>query len=423
MNKHEKPILVIVDGYSSGAQLPGLMKQHGWEVVHVSSLQNLPSYYLSAFRKEDYLALVPYQADVAAALKAWQPQAVVPGTESGVILADRLASELGLPGNPVSSSLARRNKYVMHNTIKAAGLRSMDHILSADLDAVLSWARQGEWPVVMKPAASAGTDSVVFCADEQETAQAFSRLHGTVNQMGERNDTVLVQRFLAGQEYFVNGISARGQHIITEVWRTDKIKVAGAAAIYDRSVLLHPYDPQACPVTDYVYQVLEALGIRWGANHTEVMVTRDGPVLIECASRLSGGLNPPAARHATGNSQLDLLQQLICDGESIIEGLQERYRQPPLRNPLWQVQFIAHQSGKVSAVNTEQLMAELQSKVWIQRAPAVGDRVTRTIDLFTSPGIIFMSHPDEALIQHDYEIIRQWEQQNKLFVVQDSDAE
>ena len=51
--------------------------------------------------------------------------AVIPGAETGVELADRLSSRLGLRSNGESGSLARRNKYLMGEAVRNAGIRAV----------------------------------------------------------------------------------------------------------------------------------------------------------------------------------------------------------------------------------------------------------------------------------------------------------
>jgi len=411
-------ILVLVDGYSSGSLLPAVLRERGWSCVHVASMPDPPPYFLTAYRPEDYVAHFSYHGDLedlVSRLKRFKPRAVLPGTESGVVAADLIAAGLGLPGNDPATSMARRDKYEMHNRLKQAGLRSLDHFLATELDQLVEWAERGPWPVVVKPPASAGTDSVTFCDNADELRRIFERLHGATNQLGLRNDAVLAQRFVSGQEYFINGISGNGRHVITEIWRTEKLRVPGAGYIYDRSVLFDPTDPRMATIVDYVQRVLPALGVRYGAHHTELMVDDDGPVLIECASRLSGGLNRPAANHGVGISMLDLVANLVDQGESYVEQL---WHDPPRhRAPLWQVQFISDQEGVVAESRYEELIPTLRSTTWLQRAPKPGDRVTRTTDLYSSPGIVFMSHPDAAVMQADYETVRTWEREHRLFTV------
>ncbi|WP_031072261.1 ATP-grasp domain-containing protein [Streptomyces sp. NRRL S-118] len=418
MTMTSRKVLVVVDGYSSGSQLPRVMAERGWDCVHVSALEDIPDYYRETFDRDAYLDHFAHGGDTAGLVRdlaAYRPSAVVPGTESGVIVASLLADALGLPGNDPARSNAHRDKYEMHNRLREAGLRSMDHYLAHDAAGLLAWADEGSWPVVLKPRASAGTDSVTFCPDRAALEEAFHRLHGAVNRIGERNDAVLAQRFLSGQEYFINGVSADGRHLVTEIWRTDKISVPGAGAIYDRSVLLDPTTPATKEITGYVHDVLDALGIRWGAHHTELMVGDDGPTLIECAARLSGGLNRDAARHAVGTSMLDLLADLVTEGPASVHRLREAQR--PHRFPLWQVQFISDRAGVVKESFYAELLASLSSTTWLQKAPSPGDAVSVTTDLFSSPGIVFMTHADPAVLQRDYETVRAWEREQRLFTL------
>ncbi|VVN14025.1 ATP-grasp domain-containing protein [Pseudomonas fluorescens] len=419
MTQAKEKILVVVDGYSSGSQLPALMAESGWKCIHVSSSPNPPEYYLRTYHKDEYIAHFEYQGDIqrlADEINALHPSAVLPGTESGVIVADLLAAALQLPGNDPSTSLARRDKYTMHERLKAVGLRSMDHYLARDRDGLSQWAASGSWPVVIKPQASAGTDSVTFCADQGELVDSFDKLFGTVNQLGERNDAVLAQRLLVGPEYFINGVSGHGKHVITEIWRADKLPAPDGGWIYDRAVLFDPTSPEMKEIVEYVHGVLNALGIRYGANHTELIVTEAGPTLIECASRLSGGLNRPAANYAVGASQLDLVGKLVREGESAIDSIVDA--QQGHHYPLWQVQFISSQEGVVTRSSYDELLKTLKSKAWLQRAPKEGDAVVKTVDLFSSPGIVFMSHADSNVLHADYQTVREWERTSRLFSVQ-----
>jgi hypothetical protein len=51
--------------------------------------------------------------------------AVIPGAEPGVELADRLSSRMGLRSNGEAASLSRRNKYLMGEAVRAAGVRAV----------------------------------------------------------------------------------------------------------------------------------------------------------------------------------------------------------------------------------------------------------------------------------------------------------
>ena len=59
----------------------------------------------------------------------WKVIAVLPGAETGVIVGDLLAAALpGMRSNPLELSVARRNKYVMGETVRKAGLRAVKQL-------------------------------------------------------------------------------------------------------------------------------------------------------------------------------------------------------------------------------------------------------------------------------------------------------
>ena len=76
------------------------------------------------------------QDETARQLRAlpWPVAAVLPGAETGVLLADQLAARLGTRGNGLAQSCARRNKFDMGEAVRAAGVRA----------ARQRWCRSGE---------------------------------------------------------------------------------------------------------------------------------------------------------------------------------------------------------------------------------------------------------------------------------------
>ena len=55
----------------------------------------------------------------------WPIVAVLPGAETGVLLADQLAHQLGTRSNPLELTLARRNKYFMGEQVRSCGVRAV----------------------------------------------------------------------------------------------------------------------------------------------------------------------------------------------------------------------------------------------------------------------------------------------------------
>lgn len=114
------------------------------------------------------------------------------------------------------------------------------------------------------------------------------------------NDAVLLQSFLAGTEYVVNFVSLNNLRLVTEVVRYHKRQLAGGSIVYDIDEIIDASDSEFTRLVDYTQRVCGCLGIENGSSHAEVMLTADGPCLVEIAARSDGILRPEIADCTTG---------------------------------------------------------------------------------------------------------------------------
>lgn len=246
---------------------------------------------------------------------------VIPGSEQAVLVADFLAERLGLPGNGTPLSLARRDKYRMHQAASCHGVPVPHQVLAQDLNQVLDFAAH-HWPVIIKPPQAKGGDGVHYCTDADLAARAFRALHGQRDVMGAVNRAVLVQEFISGPEYVVDTVSLDGVHRLSSLWTYGKGEPGFDSAGQFTTKSLLPADHPLTPVMfDFACRVLNALEIRQGAGHCEIRMGPDGPILIEMAARLHGGpLAHELSRRATGHSQCDLWVDAIADPAAFLAG-------------------------------------------------------------------------------------------------------
>lgn len=403
-------ICAVVDAYSSGSLLPDLLRGYGVDCVHVQSAPVIAPVYAASFDASKFLCNIVHEGgldDTLDRLRRFRPEHVVIGAESGVALGDLLAERLGLPGNPTALSAARRDKFLMQDALRAAGLPSIHQLRSSRLEEILDWARaRGDWPVVLKPLLSAGSDGVTFCADEAEAVRAFEALIGSTSRLGLRNDEVLAQACLRGQEYVVNAVSREGRPYFCEIWRIAKTPMPGGNLVYDHGVLLEPEGEVQEALTGYVARVLAALGIREGASHSELMMTGDGPVLIEVGARLAGSISHRTTHAALGHSHASLTAEAWFDPDRFRARMGGPYG---LRGHARFVSLISRQSGRIADVKRLRDVAALESFSQAVNCPKPGDVLRPTEDLFTSPGLIYLFHRDRAVVERDHRRIREWE--------------
>ena len=140
---------------------------------------------------------------------------------------------------------------------------------------------------------------------------------------------VLVLNEIGGNGYLGLGIqvSRDGVHKLVGVWEYEKRAVNGAAFVYFGMRLKDPNTEMAQTMIRYADQVLNALDIKQGPSHMEVMlntikdpatgaVTYD-PCLVEVGSRCQGGEGTwlPMARECIGYTQVGRYG-LVGRGES-----------------------------------------------------------------------------------------------------------
>ncbi len=400
--------VALVDPLSTGVHLAPEFASRGWTAIAVLSSSKIPAAFAKGFRPADFPEIITHAGDLdatAAELAAFEPDFVLAGTEHGVELADALASRLGLPGNGTELSRCRRDKFAMAERIREAGIPAAASIATESVAEMIAWADKGDlWPVVVKPVASAGSDSVAFCPDAEAMTAAFDRIHGRVNQIGGYNDQVMAQERLVGQQYFLNTVSRDGRHYVAEIWKDVRVTVDGNL-IYDREELLPGEGELQRTLTRYVERVLDALGILHGPAHTEVMLTDRGPVLIESAARMQGAVTPAPHAAATGTSQVALTVDTCADPTSFDQLPGTIYR---LGTHLRVVSLIAPYDGTLA---DGPALAELNSLPTLNasvRSLSPGAPVRRTVDLFTSPDHLYLLG-DLADVERDYARIRELE--------------
>jgi biotin carboxylase len=203
--------IAIVDPFSTGAAMAAMINERNIQVIAVYSknLEQLAS--LQALVPKDmvitFAALVGYKPNLNDMIKdinncGLNVLAVIAGAETGVELADALSERMGLRTNGSALSEARRNKYVMGETIRAAGVRAVKQLKSSswhEIEAYVTEWNPNPFKVIVKPVDSAGSDGVTLCHSISEIKQIFEYLIGRVNGLGATNSGVLVQEYLEGK--------------------------------------------------------------------------------------------------------------------------------------------------------------------------------------------------------------------------------
>jgi biotin carboxylase len=417
-NAGSAAVAAVVDGYSVGCYLPAAFAKLGVDVVHVQSTAELnpklqaPD--LTAYRAN--LVCADGEAregmegmagidETAAALAAYPLVAVLPGAEPGVQLADALSERMGLATNGTAMSAARRDKFLMIEALRAAGIRCARQFSSSSPEELAAWAeREGSYPVVVKPQRSAGSDSVSICHDADEVARSARTILDVDDLFCEANTTVLVQSYLDGPEFVIDTVSADGDRYVCGAWQYLKTVDAGRP-LYERDIVLDPADAPVPDLIAYVDTVLDALAIRHGPTHAEVIMTADGPALVELGARLNGALHPDYQDRCFGTNQADATALAYARPDEFRRRLGGRVYEKRAAGMVYNSR--TRRDGVVRAID-QAVVDEIEAlpsvyRVVLRLRP--GDRIRPTRELRTSPLRVDLMADDEAQITVDQKTI------------------
>jgi biotin carboxylase len=333
------------------------------------------------------------------------PVAIVPGTASGVELADTLAAAL-TPGrcNVPELAPARRHKGAMVAAVGASGLpvaRSVSARGPEDVERWIADAGMSGRDLVLKPATSAGTDGVVLSEGGRGWRRAMRRLQGEVNLLGAVNEEIVVQEYLQGTEYCIDTFTCDGRHTVTNICRYGKVRNAERFALYEHVEFLPHESPGHPELIRYTERVLDALGIRFGPAHTEVIRTSGGPRLVETNARLAGGGIPAACFLANGDSGVDRLVRYLSGARDIPAG----YR---MQRCVLTVMFMVPRSGIIRNTAAYQEISSLPTCRYLRVNVRDGDHVPATSDLMSAMalGWALLADRDPRRVRADHAAAR-----------------
>jgi len=406
---------VIVDAYSTGRYLPEEFKRYGIGSVHVMSAAQIPPIFQSHFNADlygevirpnermGYDEIVEYHLQ---SLHGRDLEFVIAGCETGVELADSLSEQLGLPSNGTALSAARRDKARLSCALSSAGVRSIKQVVSDSAVEIASWKREAKFDeIVIKPLNSTGTEDVFFCSKEEEIQRALSTIVGKTNRIGALNRFALGQEKINGQQYTVNAVSIDGQAFVTEAWTYDTVPIEGASSVCSLERLLDGSEPIVQELSDYLVRALQALQIVDGPAHAEIIVDHRGPVLVDFGARLQGTMSAKARTMALGHNHMTLTAWRYADPKGFGEYM--RRRGPYKRQaPALCVSLISDMGGVVAGYPGLEAIRKLPSFADAIAFVPVGQKLVPTIDLASTPGIVYLVNSDLTQLDDDYRKLR-----------------
>jgi len=393
---NDKKYAVIVDPLSAGKEYIKALLIKGIFPILVFSLEAKESVFYGSFQNENHILIEADCVDkIILEIKSYVAQNkiifCVPGTETGVFLADQISNHFSLPCNKISLSTERRNKYRMQECLKSAKIKSISHVRINSVDELIF--HDFTYPVIVKPAMSAGSDGVTFCETKEQLQKVAQKLFHKRNQLGGINTELVVQEYLCGTEYVVDFVSHNGKHHLVAMWKYKKIENEKSRFIYDSLTLVTQTDINFDKLVQYTEECLDALGIVHGPSHNEIMLVEGSPVLIESGARPHGGKSQTLMSHCFGYNQISVWISLILN-ESI--SLSYQYL-----NYAALAFLISDKEGIFKHFGCQKEIEKLSSYIDFFPFIKENDMLECTKDLLNIPGIVLFAHKKKENVESD----------------------
>jgi biotin carboxylase len=236
-----------------------------------------------------------------------------------------VAERLGLPGNRPDAAAASGNKQDARQRFTAAGLNVPWHFtLPGQGDARTEAADPRiEFPCVLKPLGLSGSRGVIRADNREEFVGALARIRALLGRVDVRaartglEDGVLVERYLPGREFAIEGVLTCGSlQIFTIFDKPDPLE----GPFFEETIYVTPSRLQVSAqvaLATAVEQAIDALGLWHGPIHAECRVGPGGIFVLEVASRPIGGLCSRALRFGGGETTLEEVLLRHALGEDV----------------------------------------------------------------------------------------------------------
>ena len=192
------------------------------------------------------------------------------------------SEKLGLPGISYETAIKATDKGEMIKALKAHNVESPWYFLIANEEELKTLKPSVTYPCILKPTDNAASRGVILVNSEEELDAAFS-----YSREYARAGAVILEEYMVGPEVSVEVLTWEGTPHVLQV--TDKL-TTGAPHFVE----LGHNQPSRLPtetvekIKDVAVRAVKALGITCGPSHVEIIVTAEGPKIVELGARLGG---------------------------------------------------------------------------------------------------------------------------------------
>lgn len=214
--------------------------------------------------------------------KKFKPNGIMIGAcDTSVVTGAYVCDKLNLPGHSMDTAVKSTDKVKM---LEAFSKKDVPHpaYQVVKKDSVESYKNEIPFPIITKPVDSSGGRGIFIVHSESELSNALK----FSSEAGSSGD-VLIEEYMQGPEVSVEILVVDGVPHVLQI--TDKL-TSGEPHFFEighsqPSVLS---DHVKAQIRDIASKAVLATGIDNSPAHVEIIITKDGPKMVELGARLGG---------------------------------------------------------------------------------------------------------------------------------------
>ena len=277
---HEKNKIIMILG-ASILQLPAIEKaiEMGLKVVALDMNPDAVGFNVPGVIKE-VISTIDIEAAVEAAKRHKIDGVMTLATDMPMRTAAAVAKECGLVGVSENTAIKATDKSVMREALKAAGVPIPMFFRVGNENEFKAAVEKLNGPFMVKPADSSGSRGIMKVEDRNDIISAYE-----YTKQFSHNGIVVVEECMIGPEVSVETLAIDGTVHVIQI--TDKI-TTGAPHFVEMGHTQPTRLDCAEEIKKVAIAANKAVGIENGPSHTEIIVTKDGPKIVEIGARLGG---------------------------------------------------------------------------------------------------------------------------------------
>jgi cysteine synthase A len=301
------------------------------------------------------------------------------GSEESMMLAYEVADELGLAVNSPRSVALLNDKLAMRTLLRDKGISAVRFAIAEHWSEVSALLADFTLPVVVKPttlSASRGTLLLTDPADLPAWGESLAAYR--------YDGPLLVEEYLRGPEFSVETLTVRGEHHVIGVTR----KLLGPLPHFvERGHLFGASTTaETGQVAAHAVELLDAVGYQCGPAHTEIILTADGPRIVESQARLGGDKIPDIIEIAGG---FDIKRAMF----GALAGEAPR---PGRATSVGHIAYLSFPCGTLRSVSGLEEVRALDFVHTLNFPFSVGDVLPETVSSKTRHGFVILAGSEDA---------------------------